>query len=282
MKIGLIGQYENGFYGSMYECVKHGLKANFCDVVDIDRKNIELKQVDYYVIIDCSEDISGNLPEKFNAPVVYWSLDAHMPGGMDRTLKILEKCEMGFSSNLEHGLYMIKQFTSKPIHLLPITYNDSLAKGFNNTSKYEVSMIGHANSMERIRLWQLLDSKFNAKVGKMDTKEEFIDAHNSIVIVNQPTEPWDIILNNRFFEAMAYGGLLLQKKLKTSLIERLGFEEGRDFVYWYDFTDLLDKIDYYVTNVKDTKRIAQSGHERVLTYSMANQCHILINYLLNL
>ena len=64
---------------------------------------------------------------------------------------------------------------------------------------------------------------------------------------------------------------MLQKRLTTNLIEKLGFKDGRDFVYWDSFDDLFEKLDLYLTNETLRDQTRWSGHKRVQKYSMTNQ-----------
>jgi len=89
--------------------------------------------------------------------------------------------------------------------------------------------------------------------------------------VNQPTEPWDIITGIRFFEALGFGKLCLQKRIKTDELEKLGFIDGVDFVYWDNFEDLKTKIDYYLKNDHERQKISISGNKKVYKMSMTAQ-----------
>lgn len=285
MKIAVIGYI--GWYGSMAEWVADGFEANGHEVTRIDRKEMRdhLKPTslklgsgfigtfgaDISVFVDCSEDYSSSILE-ITEPKIFWSLDAHMPGGAERSVNIARKCDLVFSSNYEHGVKILEKFGIES-YLMPVTYNHRYFD-IHGAPPFDTVMIGHKNSPERVKLWELL-SKYSSFCGKANRETDYKRYMNStLTVVNQPTEPWDNILNNRFFEGMAGGAVVLQKRLKTDLIEKLGFIDGEDFVYWEDFGDLEEKLKYYIDfeNRDEQHKMAWSGEQKVQQYSMKNQC----------
>jgi len=270
MKIAMIGYF--GWYGSMAEWVADAWENNGHDVIKFDRKLIpqELdKSFDFIFIVDCSEDFSRNIP-RYIQPTVFWSYDAHMPGGAERSVNIARKSDLIFSMNYLHGVKLLAKFGVKSFWM-PSTYNDLFICD-GEKLHLDVAMIGNANSHARIELWKLLNENYKAFTGKAETKEEYKHAmSNSNIIVNQPTEPWDIITGIRFFEALGFGKLCLQKRIKTDELEKLGFIDGVDFVYWDNFEDLKTKIDYYLKNDHERQKISISGNKKVYKMSMTAQ-----------
>lgn len=259
-----------GKYSSMGQWVVDGLKRLGHEVTGVDRFDASYSPNDYdlHFIVDSSEDMSGYIKDS-NIPRVCWLMDTHMPGGLQRALGIAAKCDYVFSTNKEYGQDVLKANRVDSV-LMPITYNNLYKKKLNYKT-IDVVMIGHPNSSERLKLWKLL-SKYNNFCGVANTLEEYVQYMSCAkIVINQPTEPWDIILNNRFFEAMAYKSLLLQKRLRTSLIEDLGFSNGRDFLYWSNLDTLQSKIEYVLENYDDYSNIIKSGSKRVRKYSLTKQ-----------
>jgi hypothetical protein len=132
-----------------------------------------------------------------------------------------------------------------------------------------IAMIGHPNSEQRRRLWDLL-IPYGAFCGMSKDLVLYKNIMNSAsVTVNQPTEPWDIILNNRFFEGLGFGHILFQKKLKTTLIEDMGFQDGKDFYYWKDFDELVSLLEAYKKG--KIPKIKKSTINKIKKYSMQQQ-----------
>lgn len=273
MKIAMIGYF--GWYGSMAEWVADAWEDNGHEVVKFDRKDIPQTLDDSFnlvFIVDCSEDFGNSIPT-YQQPIVFWSYDAHMPGGIERSVNISKKSDLVFSMNYEHGVKLLEKFGIKS-YWMPSTYSNRLidTRRALSTHGAEVVMIGHANSRERADLWKLLNDNFKAYTGKADSREEYTSAMAWCeIIVNQPTEPWDIITGIRFFEALGFAKLCLQKRIKTNELEKLGFIDGIDFVYWDNFEDLKSKIDYYLANSTERITIAGNGWKRVQKMSMRAQ-----------
>lgn len=283
MNIAIIGYV--GWYGSMAEWVARGFKSNGYKVTTYDRKEVDSMRHDHdlYLFVDCSEDYSERIP-KLEKPKVFWSMDAHMDGGISRSVNIARKCDLVFSSNYEHGVKLLEKFGIKSF-LLPITYDDTLTNNDSFGMDIEVAMIGHANSPERLKLWEILNREFKAFTGKAETVDQYISVMNSAkVIINQPTEPWDIILNNRFFEALGFGKLLFQKRLKTDLIEKMGFNEFEGFVYWDNLTDfeyeVVPMIKKYLADPESFEGI-DIGKRKVERYSMKEQVNKMMSIILS-
>jgi hypothetical protein len=240
MKVAIFGSFDN--YGHMGNWVADAWEDNGHEVTRVDRSNTLPDNQDLIVFTDCSEDYSSKITDT-KAIKVFWAMDTHMPTGTERSVNIARKCDIVFSTNYEHGVKMLANFGIKS-NLLPITYSNRLVSMEpQDEDVLDVCMIGHANSAQRLDLWSIL-KEYNSFVGPASTEQTYVDAmSNCKIVINQPTEPWDIILNNRFFEALAFGKILLQKRLKTDLIEKMGFKNGRDFIYWESLEEIPSLID---------------------------------------
>ncbi len=65
----------------------------------------------------------------------------------------------------------------------------------------------------------------------------------------------------RAFDIMACGGFLISN-YQEDYMEY--FEENKDFVIYYDYEDLMDKVKYYLTHDDERMKIAKNGQEKVL------------------
>ncbi len=64
----------------------------------------------------------------------------------------------------------------------------------------------------------------------------------------------------RAFEIMGNGGFLLTN-YQSEMLEY--FEPDKDFVYYTDYEDLLEKVDYYLQHDAERRSIALNGYEKV-------------------
>ncbi len=270
MKFIVVGYH--GIYSSMGQWVADCLRTIGHEVEQVDR-NAEIPvEKAIYFFVDCSEDYSANIPA-IPYPKICWLMDSHMPGGLDRAVNLAKKCDLVLSSNYEHGVKLLESVGIKS-YLMPITYRRDYFYDyyFGESKEKEVCMIGNPNSPQRLQLWDMLKGYTGFCGTKQDLAEYSRAMRDAKIIINQPTEPWDNILNNRFFEALGVGAVLLQKRLSTSLIEKMGFEQGTDFLYWNTMDELPVMIDTILKNYKrDYEPIAKSGNMKVQDYEMINQ-----------
>lgn len=67
----------------------------------------------------------------------------------------------------------------------------------------------------------------------------------------------------RAFDIMGSGGFLVSNYQE----DYLGlFEPDEDFVMYFSYEDLLDKVDFYLKNDTERKRIAMNGYEKVMAH----------------
>lgn len=275
MEIIVVGYL--GSYGSMGQWIYDILKQLGYKVTGVDRYGEIPVRKALYFFVDSSEDYSYNIPD-IPYPKIFWSMDAHMPGGDIRVKSIVSKCNLVFSSNKEHGVELLKKLGIEST-FIPLSYRKDYFR-VNKPLKerrYDVVMIGNPNSQQRVDLWNIL-KRFNSFCGTVATLSEYSSImENAKIVINQPTEPWDTILNNRFYEALGCGSLLLQKRLKTKLIEELGFKNGADFIYWNDLSQIEGMVETALEEIDVYQTIANNGNLKVQKYEMLNQLQSIIN-----
>lgn len=254
------------------------------DEVDIfswrEQEKIDLGGYDFYFAVDSSESyaVQHNLK-----PLVVYNGDTHMPGGLQRDELRTNNADIIFNGNIEFGRNLIIDELGRKSYWLPLGYDYRFDNYEKDTKKdIDVSMIGHPNSTERIQLWDMLERRYNAVVGNLDSKE-YVDANSRAkIVINQPTEPFDTIYNNRMIEGMACQCLVLQKKLQIKSHKKI-FEENKEFIEWEDFVDLKNKIDYYLEHEDERYEIATRAYEKVRNnYSYRDLCKIIKNYVYNI
>lgn len=70
-------------------------------------------------------------------------------------------------------------------------------------------------------------------------------------------------VSNRLWEILASGGAMCLQQFVPELSERTGLQDGVHLVYWHDFDDLREKIDYYMQHPGEAQVIAQTAYETV-------------------
>lgn len=72
----------------------------------------------------------------------------------------------------------------------------------------------------------------------------------------------------RAMDIMGCGGFLLTNFQSDFL---RFFEPGEDFVYYEDYDDLMDKVQYYLSHEKERERIAENGFQKVKKFHSYEQ-----------
>lgn len=295
-------------YGSVSVWAAHGWEELGHEVEMYDRSQMDQlpKKADIYFFVDVSEDYSASMPKDLDGLKVFWNMDMQMPGGTERAVNIARNVDYTFCTNYEYGVKLLDRFGIESTWV-PYGYDHELQREVNDfwlkdnrvpeylddlptenqyeikrkiqtDYKYDVCMIGNLNSPERKQLWELLTQKYGerALVGTVDSREEYVKAKaGSRIMVSQPTEPFNTIINLRVWNATACGKLLLCKRPGVKEHEILGFVDGKNVVYWDTFEDLLQKIDYYLTHPEEANKIAAEGSKLGNKHLMPNQIRVI-------
>jgi hypothetical protein len=269
-----------GWYGYVADWIATGWELLGHEVTRMDRKQIgkhETSEYDLEFYVDCSEDYSAAIPPKTDAtPLrIFWALDVQMPGGTERSVNIARKCDYTFCTNYEFGVPILKRFG---IDSMWVPYGYALeyiikAEQFRGEEDIDVCMVGNPNSPERRALWKLLAEKYKSKVGRVENEDEYLSAmRNTKIVVSQPTAGFNNIINLRVFNGLAFGKLVLAQRMNIQEPRILGLRDKVNIVYWENLDDLIEKIDYYLQNEKERKRIAQRGrllgHKYLIVHSV--------------
>lgn len=298
MKVTVIGYCPTSgiySYGSVSTWAKNAWEQLGHEVVMYDRSEIKNlpKKSDLYFFVDVSEDYSTSMPDDLEGVKVFWAMDTAMPGGMERSVNIGRKVDYVFCTNAEtNGPKAFEKFGIEAMWV-PYGYDHKLrdlvkeAKRWNvniatgqgsQHYRYDVCMIGNPNSEQRKELWNLLKDKYGdrAVTGTIDNVEEYIEKKaGSKIMISQPTEPFNTIINLRVFNALSCGKFLLCKRPIIKEHELLGLKDGVNVVYWDNFDDLLEKIDYYLEHGEEREKIAEEGAKLGCKYLMPDQIRII-------
>jgi len=124
---------------------------------------------------------------------------------------------------------------------------------FSNLTEYDVKIWGNPPPfwMNTREIKNMVQNKF---VSNLEKAKAFSAA--KIVINNlHPAEIWGV--NVRTFEIPACGGFELVSKRKG--LNQL-FEDGREVISFNSLPDLKEKINYYLNNELERKKIASAGY----------------------
>lgn len=273
-------------YGSVSTWAYNAWKALGHDAEMFDRSEMQNlpKKADLYFFVDVSEDYSVSMPQDLEGLKVFWAMDTAMPGGMERSVNIGRRVDYVFCTNAE--VNGPEAFAKRGIEAMwvPYGYDDGLAgeilmhPNSHHDSLFDVCMIGNPNSSARLELWKLLKEKYGdrAFVGTVQDRKEYVSVKAaSMMMIAQPTEPFNHIINLRIWNALCNRKFLLCKRPAIDEHQLLGLIDGENIVYWDDFEDLIKKIDYYLVNEAKREYIVDKGWEIGRKHFMTHSIRII-------
>lgn len=96
------------------------------------------------------------------------------------------------------------------------------------------------------------------------------------IMVAPPTPGDDYYWSNRVYLTLGSGGFLLHPDYKGLHEE---YEDGKHLVFYKDFADLVDKIDYYKINSQERKKIQRAGYKKTIQdYNFTKRVETLLNH----
>lgn len=188
----------------------------------------------------------------FRGKKLFWSIDSHCALQNHRAHCAMHKFDVLLMSNPQHATYF-NGLVDKT-KWFPNGYPSDLIKPDLNVKRsndigFCGSLIGNRES------WlNLISSKFNLKKDIFVIGNEMVRALSSYKIAFNINIGDDV--NFRTFEATGAGALLLTNR--TPNLEKL-FEIGKEIVVYETQDDLMSKIDYYIHNDDERKKIANFG-----------------------
>lgn len=188
-------------------------------------------------------------------PSCYWEIDNHVINGADQH----------FYGDVDIVLLAQKlfgpQYEPYRNDWVPLGADPTVHKPFaNEPVLYDVGLIGNDTYPERRKLLERIKTKYNVLTGQADPGEPYARALCSCKIVFNKSMNLDV--NMRVFEALSCGRLLLTDVIPTQ--DEL-LIEGEHYVGYNSGDELMDKLDYYLSNPAEAEKIAQAGMNFVHT-----------------
>jgi len=170
--------------------------------------------------------------------------------------------------SIGHGYY--HQFYAEPLaenHICLWTPEDSSLYHYEDNKDIDVSFMGsiekYRDRMSFIDLAKQLDCNIyiggGQRTGRL-TPNQYADIiRRSKIGINFAMSQTGVFYQakGRIFEYTACGGLLLESK-NPSVLDF--YEPNKDYVPFDDLIDLLDKIEFYLNNEDERKKIAEQGY----------------------
>ena len=162
------------------------------------------------------------------------------------------------------------------VHWLPYACDIEMFRDLRLPRDLDVAFIGqlfHPRS-ERRRIISVLARKYRMNGQRYYLQKEIPEVYSRAkIVVNLPVGD---DLNFRFFEALSCGALLLTKRLANGQEEL--FREDVHYAAFTNEKELLEKVEFYLRNEEERKKIALAGHEEVVkNHSLATRLETLLD-----
>lgn len=136
--------------------------------------------------------------------------------------------------------------------------DETIFKPSNVKKDISLGFLGRTHYESRKKLLNHIIQRYKVYTGYSET--EYIDLINRTEI-NLNCGFFDFGLPNRIFDVLSCGGFLLSYKYEG--VDNI-FEDGQNIAY-FTYENIYDKIEYYMNNPEERKRIGENGRQEVIS-----------------
>ena len=190
-------------------------------------------------------------------PKIIWmpSIITDSPNAMDIVRNYLSCYDIVYTTlPTEITLYKKLGINAKPLFS---AIHEDFYKSLDIEKDIEIGFFGRMHYNSRKKLVDFVSEKYNIYSEFSETK--YIELINRTKI-NLNVGYFDFGLPNRVFDTLGCGGFLLTQKY---INEDNILEDGKHLVY-FTYSDIYDKIKYYLDYPEERKKIAKQGQDEVL------------------
>ncbi|MCU0550363.1 MAG: glycosyltransferase [Leptolyngbya sp. Prado105] len=233
-----------------------------------------LKQIPFQPdLVSLSARVMTFLPRglhQLNCPTVMKLGDTFHPsdGGLSRMVSYCKRlnCDYHWTYQSPQHLHFFAESGLKNVFWLPgsIVIEPHIPKPAEQ--KYPVIFRGSESELHQYRthiLSLLKSSGIEVDICQKDYISSLEDYAKARIVVNSSLNG---DLNRRVFEVLMAGGFLLSDRIAPESGLYKLFEEGTHFECYGDETELLEKIQFYLTHPQQAAKIAAAGHQHFLKY----------------
>lgn len=214
---------------------------------------------DLNIWVDFGED---GLPEGYvEAPgpnSVYWCSDSHL--GLEYRLKKAKEFDWVFVTIPRHIQAFKDAVGHDRVYWLPHAGEPTCYNRLNTLKKYDVCFVGHLPNEDRVDLLEKLFAEFpNFFYGQKFFEEANQKYNESKIVFNHAI---DREANMRVFESSLSGALQLCSYGED--IEKLGYRDGENIVFYNSPEEMIKKAKFYLNNEPLLETIAEAGYQHTL------------------
>lgn len=200
--------------------------------------------------------------DRVGKPLAYYAIDSHLHLSWQRNYARL--FDVLFVAQKDF-VPVFQQWGARSAHWMPLACTSSRDRNLNLERETDVCFVGKLDPRihpERAAFMEALKGKLGPSIRFEVTSGEYAELYNRSKIILNESVNRD--LNQRTFEAMACGGMLLTEELANGQTDL--FVPGGDFVTYRhgDADQAAERIRYYLDHEEERRSIAASGCRKVV------------------
>ena len=211
-------------------------------------------QFDLWLVVD--DGLDYDLPAR-TPPVAWWAIDTHL--SFERCGKQARRATWTFCAQ-KSGAEQLDRI-GIAAEWLPLACDPAVHGQRPIERSRDVAFVGNMIGAERIRLLQLIQSRYPNSFNGRAYFEDLALAYSSARIGFNRSIADDV--NMRVFEVLCSGAMLLTNRLEGSGLSEL-LRVNEQFVEYSSDEELFEKLEYYLSHAADRERIAAAGQAAVL------------------
>ena len=211
-----------------------------------------------------------------NTPSILWSIDTHLEEKRNFLKGIAYDFSAIFISNMDHVKDFQDSFGGTYCEWLPLACDPDLHRKLDLPKLHDISFIGNYSGMKYIQrklILQLLQCYFKVNIVQA-FGEDMVKVVNESKICFNRSLGGDF--NMRVFETLGCGTMLLTDEIKNGLPYL--FEDGKDLVLYRSYKELLDEVNYYLTNDEEREKIAEQGRQMALRNTYYHRAKQILDF----
>ena len=210
---------------------------------------------DLYLRIDHG-DYKYDIPAHLK-PCAFYAIDTHLGKPYKKIKEQAGHYDFVFCAQ-KSGAVKLKRDTGIEAEWIPIACDPEIHKDLKIERRLDIAFVGTEGKKNlRGELLNLLAQRYpNSYIGRADSRL-ISNIYSSAKIGFNYSINNDI--NMRIFEVLSCGALLVTNRIKDNGFEEL-FSDGKNVISYASPEELYKKINHYLANEEEAKKIADAGH----------------------
>lgn len=210
---------------------------------------------DLWILID--DGLDYDLPSS-HPPIAWWAIDTHL--NFERCLSRAQQATWTFCAQAVGA----QRFKASGVDAvwLPLACDPAIHSQRTTTRSRDLAFVGNLIGEERIRLLQLIQSRYpDSYIGHAHF-EDMANLYSSSRIGFNRSVADDV--NMRVFEVLCSGAMLLTNRIEHGGLSDI-LQLNEEYVEYSSDAELIERLNYYLSHDEEREKIAAAGRAAVLS-----------------